>query len=71
MAVLMHMQTALASALTADPTDLPGCINWTSISAAVRESLEVSLGLQEPQLVQLLQVCQDLLNEVVQYISAT
>jgi len=56
--VLMDVQNALADALIpAGPgQDLRMCINRESIAARVEEALEVSLGLHEPQLVQLLRV---------------
>lgn len=56
--VLMDMQNALADALIpAGPgQDLRTCINCESLAARVEEALQVSLGLHEPQLVQVLRV---------------
>ncbi|CAL5218768.1 g487 [Coccomyxa viridis] len=55
------MKNALADALlpAASGGALRSCINCSSISATITEALEIALGLQEPQLVQLLRVLLD------------
>ncbi len=52
------MQTTFADVLISTPSieGLIACLDRPAISAAVTEALELELGLQEPQLVQLIRV---------------